>query len=283
MKLSSLLKLTLGLALAAAPILPASADITDQARKVHADHEASVFGIRGIIKINATMNGAAAGNQETEIWNNGILIGKGLVMTAYRAISPDFSSQQRPGLVIESEIAELNLVDSSGEEFAAKLILHDEDLGVAFIAIDPHGEKAADFKGTPVDISKDPEISLLQELVSVGRYNSSMRFVSSLRTAAVTGIVKRPRKKYAISGIPVGQSAMTADGELVGLVVTHSEKGKSGAIAVVLPTQYIRDLMPQATEKQAELANAPAEKDETEEAEEEKSEEPAIEADPGKE
>lgn len=247
--------LTSALALATLGLSPVTAEIAPQAREVHEAKQSSILGIRGIVKMTASMNGNPAGSSETEIWNNALVIGDGLAITAYRAISPDLAAQQaqRPGLQLSSETSELNLVDASGEEYPAKLILHDDDLGVAFLAIDPSSEAAANFKVTPIDISGDPEIQLLQELVSIGRYNSNMRFTTSLRTAPVSAVVERPRLKYAISGMSLGQTAFTADGEFVGLVVPHTEKGKTRGVPVILPSKYIRNLVDQAKEKQAEL------------------------------
>ncbi len=119
------------LALAFAAVTPAHADIKEAARKLHDDSQSALVGIKGLLKIDVTMNGQPAGNQETPIWGNGLVIGDGLVATAYQTLVPDVAAQAKSGgapagIEIKTNLAEVKFVDGSGEEFDAKLILHDD-------------------------------------------------------------------------------------------------------------------------------------------------------------
>lgn len=241
----------LGLAL----IHPAQADFTSDARAVFAANSPSVFGVRGLLEISATMNGQPAGGQEQPVWSNATVIGDGLLVAAYQSLKPDVAANigNRPGLEIITELSELKLIDEGGEEYDAKLVLHDESLGLAFIALDPAGENIGDFQPKALDISKDVELQHLDEVIGIGRLAENMRFQAQVRKGSVTAIVERPRKLINVSGMSPSSPVFEQDGGLVGFVVVPKAKEGSPPVPVVLPCKYVRDLVDQAKEKQAAL------------------------------
>ncbi|BDS08773.1 hypothetical protein NT6N_38130 [Oceaniferula spumae] len=253
MKLKNTAKLIAAFGIAFATIAPVSADFKEDARKVFADNAPSVIGVRGLLKVEASMNGKPAGNQDKPLHTNGVVIADGLVAVAYRTLKPDVASSvgNRPGLKIETDLSELKLVDASGEEYDAKLVLHDEDLGLAFVAIDPKGETAKDFKVKVVDISKDITVQHLDELVSIGRMSETLRSEARVTIGTVAAIVSRPRTIYICQGVAMSNPVFTSAGEFVGLTVSIKS---TGAAPVVIPAKYIRKVLDQAKAKQAELA-----------------------------
>jgi|GEM_PF-3420829 hypothetical protein len=253
MKASQLIKLLAIAGLSFSAILPAHADLKEDARNVFTENEPSVLGVRGLLKIDVSMNGKPAGSQEKSLWSNGVVVADGLVALAYRTINPDLSSNtaSRPGLKLESNLSELKLVDGSGEEYDAKLVLHDADLGLAFVAINPKGDKAKDFKVKAIDISKDVDVKHLDELVGLGRMSEKMRSEAQVSIGRVSAIVKRPRTLFLLQGIAMSRPVFTPKGEFVGLTVSLKN---SGAVPVVIPAKYIRKVLDQAKAKQAELA-----------------------------
>ncbi len=253
MKLTKLIKTIAVAGLSLSAIVTAQADSRDAARKVFADNAPSVLGIRGLLKLEISMNGKPGGNQEKALTSNGVVVADGLVAVAYRTIKPNLAATMasRPGLKIESDLAELKLLDSSGEEYDAKLVLHDEDLGLAFVAIDPKGDNAKDFKVKAVDISKDVEVKHLDELVGIGRLSEKMRSEGRVSLGSVAAIVKRPRTLYIVQGVAMSNPIFTQAGEFVGLTVALKN---SGGTPIVMPAKYIRKVLDQAKVKQAELA-----------------------------
>lgn len=240
-----------GLSLCGALI--AQADSKEAARKVYTDNAPSVLAVRGLLKMDISMNGQPGGSQEKELRSNGVVVADGLVAVAYRTIKPDVAAAtgNRPGLKIESSLAELKILDTSGEEYDAKLVLHDEDLGLAFVAIDPKGDKAKDFKVKAVDIAKDIEVKHLDELVGIGRLSEKLRSEGRVSLGSVSAIVKRPRTLYLVQGVAMSNPIFTQAGEFVGLTVALKS---SGQMPVVMPAKYIRKVLEQAKVKQAELA-----------------------------
>ncbi|MFT4551339.1 MAG: hypothetical protein ACI8XO_003961 [Verrucomicrobiales bacterium] len=263
------------LALSFATVSPVQADLKEAARKLHDESNAALVGIKGLLKIDVTRNGQPAGNQESPIWGNGLVIGDGMVVTAYRSIMPDVAAQAQggampPGVEIKTKLAEIKFVNGSGEEYDAKLILHDEDLDLAFLAIDPKAENSAAWEVKPIGITADPEVQLLDDVISLSRQSATLRFAPAIGTGYVTSVVKRPRLLYAVKGMSHGAPAFAEDGAFIGLVTMRkSASNKQPPVAVILPAKYLRKLVPQAIEKQEELKNA---KDTDAEVEEEKAE-----------
>lgn len=275
MKPNQLIKVIAVTALSLSAIVSAQADNKDAARKVFADNAPSVVGIRALLKIDVSMNGQPAGNQEKPLVSNGVVIADGLVACAYRTLKPDVAASigNRPGLKIETALSEIKLIDSSGEEYDAKLVLHDEAIGLAFVAIDPKGDNAGEFKVKAVNISKDVEVKHLDELVGIGRLPEKMRSESRVSVGDVAAIVTRPRTFYLVQGMAMSNPVFTTSGDFVGLTVAIKS---GGAVPVVMPAKYLRKLLDQAKVKQADLANEKA----TEPAKEEKPAAPAKEEKP---
>lgn len=252
MKSNTFTKLIAVAAISCSALTPAFADLKESARKVHTENAPSVFGLRGVLKIDVSMNGQPAGSQEKTLLSNGVVVADGLLAVAHRTINPDLTAgAQRPGLELESSLSELKVIDPSGEEYDAKLVLHDADLGLAFVAINPEGDKAKDFKAKAIDISKDVEVQLLDELIGLGRLSEKMRSEALVNIGRVSAIVKRPRTLYVVPGLPVSSPVFAQDGSFVGLNVALKN---SGPMPVVLPAKYIRKVVDQAKEKQAELS-----------------------------
>lgn len=253
MKATQLIKLLVIAGLSISATLPAQADLKEDARKVFTDNAPSILGVRGLLKIDITMNGQPGGSQEKALRSNGVVVADGLVAVAYRTIDPDLTASAggRPGLKLESHLSELKLIDASGEEYDAKLVLHDVDLGLAFVALNPKGDKAKDFKVKAIDISKDVEVKHLDELVGLSRMSEKMRSEAKVNIGRVSAIVKRPRTLFILQGISMSSPVFTPKGEFVGLTVSLKN---SGPIPVVIPAKYMRKLLDQAKVKQAELA-----------------------------
>jgi len=234
----------------------AMAEFRTEARKVFAEHQDSIYGVRALLKMTITMNGQQAGAQEQALWTNAAVIDEGLLVTSYRSLKPDVSASapNRPGLQIETELSELKLIDASGEEYDAKLVLHDEVLGLAFVAIDPKSENSVNFKAKPLDYSHDSKLELLQQLIAIGRMGENMRYEGQLKTGEVTAIVEHPRTLAQVTGMSSSSTVFNESGQVVGMIVVQEAKRGQQPLPMLLPSKYIRDLVKQAKEKQAALS-----------------------------
>ena len=223
------------------------------ARKVFETNNSKIYGMRGLVKLEASMQAKQVLDREIPSFGIGTVISENMLVTSYRTIRPNptipgLSRSQKRALTLNTEVKEIKLVDGSGEEFDAKLVLHDEDLDLAFVALDPNSDNADSWSCEPVNISQDIELSHLDNVVFLSRGNESMRFQPSVRVGQVSTIIKRPRKLYSTSTLVTGGAAFNLEGQYVGMGI-RKKTGSGGEISAVLPAKYIRKLLPQAIEK----------------------------------
>ena len=251
-------------------ILVGQTDSKEAARQIFEGNSGKVFGLKALVQISASMQGKQAMSRETSVYANGTVIEDGILLASYRSIRPNATASVRgaaPGLAIKTEVKEIQLVDESGEEFDAKLVLHDEDLDIAFIALDRDSENAGDWSADKIDISQDIELTHLDEVVIVNRSNAQMKFQPTVRMGQVNTIIPRPRRLYSVAGLPLSGAVFNLDGQFVGLSVRKTT-GSGGEFSAVLPAKYIRKLLPQAIEKAANMEDEDESGDEGSEAEE---------------
>ncbi len=251
MKLTKLIQLATIAGLSTLAISTATAIETSAKREIFNKHKESVYGVKGILKITATLQGQVK-NQEAQIWSNATCIGDGLLVSAYASLSPNVGGNI-PNVEISKEIESLKLINSSGEEFDAKLVLHDEDLGLAYIALDPKAENASSWKGQIVDISKDIELQHLDETINISRYAEQFRYQNAVALGTVSAILEKPRKLYQIVNSAMSSPSFNEAGEFVGITVAKAAEKGQPSPAVTIPAKYIRNLVEQASAKQAEL------------------------------
>ena len=128
-----------------AAVTPAQADIKEAARKLHDQSNSALVGIKGLLKIDVTRAGQPAGNQEAPIWGNGLVIGDGIVVAAYQTLVPDVAAQVPAGVEVKTKLNEIKAIE----------------------------------------IAADPEAQLLDDVISLSRQSSTLRFTSALKTGEV--------------------------------------------------------------------------------------------------
>jgi hypothetical protein len=249
MKTTQLIKFITVIGFSSLVSIPAQAGLKEDARKVYAENTESVLSIQGLLKINVSQNGQPKGSQEKRLATNGVVIADGLDLVAYRTIKPEIKAGA--GVAFESELSEIKLIDQSGEEYDAKLVLHDQDLGLAFVALNPKDSKSKDFKIKPIKIGKEIKLELLDDVIGLSRLSEKLRSSGQIRTGKVISIIERPRTFYITQGLTLSNPIFTQKGEFAGLTVALKN---SGSTPVIMPVKYINKLIDQAKAKQAELA-----------------------------
>ncbi len=223
------------------------------ARKVFQDYNSKVFGVKTLTRMEVEMQGRQVPGREVPAYGIGTVIAEDMLVASYRTIKPSpnlqrLSAAQAQNISITTEVKEIKLIDASGEEFDAKLVLHDEDLDLAFIALDRNGDNAESWSCEPVNVNEDVELQHLDDAVFLSRAGESMRFQPSIRLGQVHTILKRPRKLYSTNRMVLSGAAFNLDGQYVGMGIR--KKSSSGSeFSAILPAKYIRKLLPQAIEK----------------------------------
>jgi len=158
-----------------------------------------------------------------------------------------------PNANITKEIEDLKIVNEAGIEFDAKLVLHDEDLGLAFIALDPKGKNAANWKSSIIDISKDIPLKHLDETVNISRYAAHFNYQSAATIGSVSAIIEKPRKFYQIINASMSSPSFNTEGHFVGITSTKEAAVGKAPTPVTIPAKYIRKLAARAKALQANL------------------------------
>ncbi|MFC4992643.1 hypothetical protein [Rubritalea tangerina] len=256
MKPTQLMKLSAAGLVCGFGSMTAFADIKSDAKEVFENNQSSVLTVKGLMKVEVSMNGQVAQTKDVPITSQAVVVDKGLLLVSYRTIMPEVGTNvgQQPGIKIDTNMQELKVVDASGDEFDAKLVLHDEALDLAYLAIDPKGENAGDFSAPIVDLSKGASLSQLDDVVLVNRHGESLRYVAGVSVKQVSAVIEKPRKSYVCSGVRPGAAVFGANGDFVGLGVVKKGGGSGQAATVVLPSKYAQKLLGQAKEKRDGLS-----------------------------
>jgi hypothetical protein len=162
-----------------------------------------------------------------------------------------------------SEPTDLKIRLSDGREIAAKIVLRDEDLDLAFI----RPTAKADKPFTSLALGDEGRPQPLEPVVSISRLGRVGGWVPSASLQSVNAIIERPRTMYVISssdgfGGGIGTPVFLLNGKLAGLLVLRSMAGNRpgmysmmggseglGLLAVILPAADIREVAKQAVEK----------------------------------
>ena len=235
------------------PAAHAQTDTKTAARQVFETNSSKIYGVKALVSLEASVQGKQVINREVPAYGIGTVIAEDMLVTSYRTIKPNPNIQglaraQARALTMTTEVKEIKLIDGSGEEFDAKLVLHDEDLDLAFVALDRESDNADSWSCEPVDVDQDVELTHLDDVVFLSRAKESMRFQPSVRMGQVSTIIKRPRKLYSTSTLVIGGAAFNIEGQYVGMGI-RKKTGSGSEITAVLPVKYIRKLLPQAIEK----------------------------------
>jgi len=220
-------------------------------REIYNANKGAVYGVKAILKITATINGQLQ-KQEAKIWSNATCISERLLVASHSSISPNLGGAI-PNANITKEIEDLKIVNEAGIEFDAKLVLHDEDLGLAFIALDPKGKNAANWKSSIIDISKDIPLKHLDETVNISRYAAHFNYQSAATIGSVSAIIEKPRKFYQIINASMSAPSFNTEGHFVGITSTKEAAVGKAPTPVTIPAKYIRKLAARAKALQANL------------------------------
>ena len=262
-----------------------TADVKEAARNVLAASGPKVFVVKSLVKIEASLNGKQVLDQESAAYGMGTVISDGMLVTSYRSIKPNPSTNpaltraRSRGMIVETEVTEIKLIDESGEEYDAKLVLHDDDLDLAFIAIDRTSESVESWSCDPVETTQGVEQQHLDDLIFLSRLGESMRFQPSVRVGQIHAILKRPRRFYLADKQIAGSASFDSAGKFIGLCIRKPNSGRE--VGVIIPAKDILKLLPQAIEKAKTITSEePAEDTITDEesSEEEASDEDAAES-----
>ncbi len=253
------LTLGAGLALAGAVLLAArtpagEADAVKTAKGLVAKHKDAIVMVEVVIKIKAFYKGRQVADREQKLEINGTVIkSNGLTVVSNAGADPTSQIPKRPGLKIDTSVTGVKIILADGTEHAAKKVLTDKDLDLAFIR--PDDPK---LQLPCLELKKAPAPELLDSLVSLTRLGRKASREPGVAITRVLSIIKKPRVRYVASGsIFAGCPVFSSDGKLLGLALRRA----GTATLAVLPCADILEIVAQvpAPGKAVETKTPPAE------------------------
>ena len=252
MKLFKFIKIITFASLSFTAVSPCLAVSPEDKRQIYNAYKDCVYGLKGTLKISASYQGQIR-NEEAKVWSNATSIGKGLLVVAYSSISPNFPGG--PNVEITKEISALQLINSAGVEFEAKLLLHDKDLDLAFIAVDPKGSNAAKWTDQIVDISSDPELKHFDETINISRYAEHFDFQTAVTIGTVSAIIDKPHKLYQVLNSSMSAPSFNDQGKFIGITISRTTKlvSAQNSTPVTIPAKHIRKFIKLANDYKSKL------------------------------
>lgn len=238
----------------------------EKAREVAKKNQQAVIWVTAMAKIEASGGGRSLGApRDVKMQALGTVIDpSGLVVVALSAIDPAFALNGQTANIggeavkisAKSEHSQVK-INIGEQEIAAKIVMKDTDLDLAFIM----PEKADTKLGvTPLKLEKAPKLELLDELICLGRLPKSMEQAPAAALSEVSGIVTKPRA-FILGGRTVGGVVMSLDGAVVGITATYrpDPANPTATTLVIVPAEDVMEIAKQALAKKDETSSAASE------------------------
>lgn len=238
-----------GFAVVAALLLAWPADAQDfraGAREVMRKWQDAVVNVRIVLKVRMSMGGREVQSMDDSVDTVGTVIDSaGLTVLSLRTLNPGSMMTRimgsagggQPQMEITSEPSDVKVRFPDGQELAAKIVLRDEDLDLAFLR--PTTPPARSL--VAVNLTESARPAILEEVLVLSRLGRVGAWTPSASTQEIGAIIERPRTFFVLSGtMPAGMGvpAFRSDGRIVGLLTLRQvETGRSGMFAMMGGTE----------------------------------------------
>jgi S1-C subfamily serine protease len=237
---------------AAAPSFAQSVEERAAARAVVAKRADAVVVVLATFKLRINVGGREQATDQAAQTNGTILDASGLTVFSLQQIQPDeamtrmYSRQMQAGSKIEvtSEPSDIRMHLADGRELAAKLVLRDEDLDLAFIR--PTEPLTAPLAFVDAPTGKP---AMLDTLTLVRRTNEATGWIAASSFANVEYIIDKPRTYYQVAiigGGGAGSPLFDLAGRFVGVLLMRDTGTRGATVPGVLPADDIRLVAKQA-------------------------------------
>lgn len=237
----------------------AHASLQEVAPQLIEQHQSAVAGVEGVLSFEASIMGQTGQKEEQEVSASGILVSKdGYFITSLSSLDP---SESMSGLTVEtpagpqtleiqSELSDLRIVFQDGREIPAKAVIRDPQSDLILLA--PEGEVEDDFSWDFISLNAEvQEPQLLEDLLLLGRLDSSLDRSISAKVVAVESVVERPRVAYIADSLEAGHVALNSQGEIIGLCtqkISNQISTNIEAIVLIQPVEELLRLLEQAAD-----------------------------------
>ncbi|MFZ1933140.1 MAG: trypsin-like peptidase domain-containing protein [Thermoguttaceae bacterium] len=256
----------------AAAALPARADdqqLVKTARKTLQTYDKAIITLSAVIKIEVKGSETSGQSQEQRTHCLATIIDKsGLAVAPLTNLAPSFHfSRGGRTYDLDCQVQEVKYRLSDGTEVPARLVLKDEDLDLAFLALLKPLDKATEPKMAFVPLSDSiAQPEMLDWTILISRTGEDLNYIPTLVLGRIVSLVTTPRICYISSGGGLGVPVFNHEGKLLGMICRcvkadgsdgSSSLRSSGLLSqLILPVADIMRLVPQAKEEVKKLAAA---------------------------
>lgn len=218
----------------------------------------AVVGVELVVTLRMKFGEREQPPREQRIEVNGTVISPtGLTVTTLGEVDPQTtlemmrsgSSGGRGPEIVGSEFKEVKLRLADGKEVAARFVLKDADLDLAFMAPEPSAENAGR-QFAHVKLDESAEGALLDTCFFVARAPKTLQRVPMVRATEIIGVVEKPRRLYLLPDPAMGSPVFNAQGRVLGITLQHFANGRRTGL-VVLPAEDIAEMAKVAAAAQA--------------------------------
>jgi hypothetical protein len=222
------------LLLAGQPQAAAADDIAEKGRTLFKKFQRTVVTVQITIKSKISMAGRGGQSNESRQDVTGTVIDpSGLAVLSLSATDPaqlvqNMMPEDDSRFKMETELSDIKMLLEDGTEVPADVVLRDKDLDLAFIR--PKTKLATPLEA--LDLTKSAKVEVLDPIIGINRLGNAAGRAYSASVERISAIVQRPRLFYVpdvnMTTSTLGCPGITLEGNVVGIFVMRSIKGRSG-------------------------------------------------------
>ena len=220
-------------------------------RKLLKENANCVTRVSVTAKVEISAGGRSMKPLEQKLEALGTIIDEdGLTVLSLNRVDPTaniLSRLRTPGASVNVNYTEVFILMQDGTEVAAKFLLKDTDLDLAYVL--PDNSNSSDLKN--IVFSKVPEMAdqkkqplILDEVVSIGKLKQTLYRQSTLRKGLVNAVIQKPRQYFVIENTIPGTPVFDRYGKWLGVVV-YKMVGSTPSEIVTLPALDILEIAEQ--------------------------------------
>jgi hypothetical protein len=228
----------------------------------------AIVNVRVVLKVRMSMAGREMNSSDESVDTVGTVIDPtGLTVLSLSALNPGAMMNKlmtsagggngQDQIGITSEPTDVKIRMSDGREVAARIVLRDEDLDLAFL----RPTVAPDKPLTSVNLSEGGKPAMLDEVVVLSRLGRVGGWTPSASLHNIGAVIEKPRTFYVLAGATggTGTPAFLPNGRIVGLLTMRQvDAGRAsmmsmmggteglGLLAVILPAADVLEIASQA-------------------------------------
>ena len=202
-------------------------------------------------KVEMSVGGRSIPPQEQKLEALGTVIDeKGLTVLSLNQVDPTaniLSRLRSPGASVNVNYTEVFILMQDGTEVAARFLLKDSDLDLAFVLPFQDDDSNSDdviFSKVPEMVKDDEYPMILDEVVSIGKLKQTLYRQSTLGRGSVNAVISKPRQYFVIENTIPGTPVFDKKGKWLGVVV-YKMFGSRPSEIVTLPSQDILEIAEQ--------------------------------------